>query len=1517
MRTAGNTKNRASAGRNLALVIIATLAAFMGSRSSGVSAAGTTPIFISELHPSGSGNGTYGADWFEVTNVGFTTVSIAGWRMDDNSNAFASAVALRGVTSIPPGKSAIFFEGDATGATDATITASFLMAWFGSTTPPAGFLIGAYGGAGVGLGTGGDSVNLFDASGTRITGSSFGAAPTTTPLPTFDNTPGAASTTLPLPTVSTLSATGFNGAIVSANGLEIGSPGTKVNSSPLTLVDLSTYVRVGRFDLPEPTRTTAPANSVLAQEVSGVTYNWDTDTLFVVGDMGTSVVQVSKTGQLIDSMTLAQGTSPQGTDFFDPEGITYIGSGQFVMTEERDRQVVRFTYAPGTTLNRSGAQTVKLGTFVPNIGLEGLTFDPTTNGFIIVKEIDPLGIFQTGIDFTAGTATNGSATTENSTNLFNPALAGLLDFADVFALSNLRSLSGADSSRLLLLSHESGKVLNISRTGVIANALTIVSDPGNPLSVPAQQHEGLTMDGNGILYIVSENGGGDFDHPQLWVYAPSTVPNKAPTALALTNQTNTLVENTTTVARIKMADVVVTDDGLGTNNLTVTGADASAFEVDSNGLYIKAGTTLDFETKASYSVTLAVDDPTIGATPDATATYSLTLIDIVNENPSSPIIFISEVAAWSSGNSPVAADWIEITNNGNSAVTLTGWKIDDDSSSFTSAVTLNGITSIAPGESVIFLETADLAATRTSFLNTWFGASPPAGLQIGSYTGSGVGLGTGGDAVNLYDSGGTRQARVTFGASPASAPYATFNNAAALNNAVITQLSVVGANGGFVAVNDANEIGSPGTVGRLIISEVAPWGSGNSPGAVDWFEVTNTRATAVDITGWKVDDSSESFAAAVPISGITSIAPGQSVIFMETDSVATARATFLNTWFGTNPPSGLQVGGYSGGGVGLSTGGDAVVLYNSTGVLQAKVVFGASPAGPSFPTFDNGAGLNNVTISQLSAAGVRGAFVAANDNNEIGSPGAIAPPTVALDRTSLNFTATNSSTAFVEQTPNQAVRLLVSGGAPVTWTATPSQPWITVTPTSGTGAATLTIGVVFNGSLPMAGSSNGSIAIAVSGASNAAGPIGVALTTKAIGTAEAPFGVIDTPANNATGISGSIAITGWALDDVGVSKVEIVRDPVAGEGSAPIFIGTAVLVEGARPDVAALYSTFPRFTQAGWGYLMLTNGLPNQGNGTFRISAIATDVDGKTTTLGTKAITVDNASSTKPFGAIDTPGQGEVVSGANYPNFGWVLVREPAKANPPDGGTVTAFIDGVAIGAPGSWGARPDLTAAFPPATYPAVARALGVIGVNTTTLANGVHTIAWTVTATNGQQDGIGGRFFTVANSGLLAGGGSGQVGDGTPSPAGGDTASLRLAAPPMMVPDGAQAGVPLAATVDAAPPSGLTIDGRRGFDLAAPLRKYAVGDDGRVTIHAEELDRIELQLGGPGYTGYTRIGGKLGPLPIGSHLDEATGTFTWGAGVGFVGDYDLVFVPWSNGRAVERSEVRVTLIARSRGAR
>jgi uncharacterized protein YjiK len=587
---------------------------------------------------------------------------------------------------------------------------------------------------------------------------------------------------------------------------------------PIESVNLSNYVRVGRYDLPEPTRTTAPANSVLAQEASAVTYSPDTDTLFVVGDGGRSIVQVTKTGQLIDSMTLAPGNSPQGTEFYDTEGLTYVGGGKFVLIEERDRQANLFAYVPGTTLTRSAVQPVKLGTTVGNIGIEGISYDSLTNGYVAVKEISPEGIFQTGIDFAAGTATNGSPTTVNSTDLFNPGLANLADFADVYALSNLPSLNGtADYSHLLVLSQESGQIVNIDRAGNISSSLAIASDPGNPLSVADQQHEGLTMDRNGFLYVVNENGGGDIDHPQLWVYAPSsaTYANQAPVAVSLSNTTPSLPENTSTTTRIKVGNIIISDDALGTNTLSLSGADASAFEISGTELYLKAGTILNFELKPSYSVAINVDDPTVGNPSDATTTFNLT---IANVNEVLPSVTISEVAPWASGNTTYAADWFEVTNTGTTDIDITGWKMDDNSNAFASAVALRGLSVLPAGKSAIFIEgTADGstdAALISNFSTAWFGsATLPRNFLIGTYGGSGVGLSTGGDAVNLFDATGDRVAGVSFGPSTTGI---SFDNTAGLNSTtlplpVISTLSVVGANGAFLTPQGT---GSPGNINR-------------------------------------------------------------------------------------------------------------------------------------------------------------------------------------------------------------------------------------------------------------------------------------------------------------------------------------------------------------------------------------------------------------------------------------------------------------------------------------------------------------------------------------------------------------------------------------------------------------------------------------------------------------------------------------------------------------------------------
>src|SRR5690606_28778305 len=73
-----------------------------------------------------------------------------------------------------------------------------------------------------------------------------------------------------------------------------------------------------------------------------------------------------------------------------------------------------------------------------------------------------------------------------------------------------------------------------------------------------------------------------------------------------------------------------------------------------------------------------------------------------------------------------------------------------------------------------------------------------------------------------------------------------------------------------------------------------------------------------------------------------------------------------------------------------------------------------------------------------------------------------------------------------------------------------------------------------------------------------------------------PFGVIETPANGTSGVTGSIPVTGWALDNTGVARVAIYRSSVAGEAPGTlVFLGDAAFVPGARPDVAAQYPSAP------------------------------------------------------------------------------------------------------------------------------------------------------------------------------------------------------------------------------------------------------------------------------------------------------------------------------------------------------
>jgi len=242
-----------------------------------------------------------------------------------------------------------------------------------------------------------------------------------------------------------------------------------------------------------------------------------------------------------------------------------------------------------------------------------------------------------------------------------------------------------------------------------------------------------------------------------------------------------------------------------------------------------------------------------------------------------------------------------------------------------------------------------------------------------------------------------------------------------------------------------------------------------------------------------------------------------------------------------------------------------------------------------------------------------------------------------------------------------------------------------------------------------------------------------------------PFGVIDTPTDLAT-VAGEVAVTGWAVDDDGIAGIDVYRSPLAGEPTAPnglVFIGTATQVDGARPDIAEGYPTYPGVTRAGWGLMVLSNFLPNAGNGIVTVRAIARAVDGESVEIGGRTIITSNTNSALPFGTIDTPGQGGTVSGL-VTNFGWALTPSP-KMIDADGSAIDVYIDGVLVGHPSYGHYRADIATLFP--GYANSNGAVGFYQFDSTTLANGLHTIGWAVRDNAGALQGIGSRYFRVQN--------------------------------------------------------------------------------------------------------------------------------------------------------------------------
>jgi len=264
---------------------------------------------------------------------------------------------------------------------------------------------------------------------------------------------------------------------------------------------------------------------------------------------------------------------------------------------------------------------------------------------------------------------------------------GSLDIGSFVALNDTLTLPAGQASILNVLANDVGA------------GLTITSINGAPVQVGGAAvvltSGSLELLTGGVLRFTPNVGFAgpvafdytvnNADHLLSTAHVNITVKgNEAPTAVAVENVPSILETNANALTDTKVGDIVIVDDGLGRNAITLSGTDIGQFKLVGSELFLKAGAVLDAETKPSYNVHISVSDPALG-TPVVGTDFNLQIGNI-NEAPTGIAL-----SATSVGENAIAGTVIgtlsaldpdfgdkagfELTNNAGGAFALIGNQI--------------------------------------------------------------------------------------------------------------------------------------------------------------------------------------------------------------------------------------------------------------------------------------------------------------------------------------------------------------------------------------------------------------------------------------------------------------------------------------------------------------------------------------------------------------------------------------------------------------------------------------------------------------------------------------------------------------------------------------------------------------------------------------------------------------------------------------------------------------------------
>lgn len=227
----------------------------------------------------------------------------------------------------------------------------------------------------------------------------------------------------------------------------------------------------------------------IASDLSGITYDFDNDQLLAINNAGQMrIVAMSKQGDVSAIYPLI--------GFKDTEDISYMGDGLVAVVEERSHSVcfIQLPATPGP-INRAHVRSVTIGVTKSgkNKGFEGVDYDAQLDRLYIVKERDPRQLYVV------------SGVRESLKGNLQLDIQDLTEWVNrsVFSTDLSAVHHDARTGHLLVLSDESNALYELNGDGDLVSSRTFIRGLSEVKQSVAQA-EGVTMDAQGNLYLISE-----------------------------------------------------------------------------------------------------------------------------------------------------------------------------------------------------------------------------------------------------------------------------------------------------------------------------------------------------------------------------------------------------------------------------------------------------------------------------------------------------------------------------------------------------------------------------------------------------------------------------------------------------------------------------------------------------------------------------------------------------------------------------------------------------------------------------------------------------------------------------------------------------------------------------------------------------------------------------------------------------------------------------------------------------